>query len=265
VVRANLNPDVPLHLRNNATAILGRAKLSDAQFIELTQELRKSGPLEIGKLVELFEKGTSESVGQALVAALKEARGIAGVHPDRLKQVLSKYPETVRDQAKEVLAALNEDAAKQAATIDQLLPKLTDGDVRRGQAIFNSTRAACSSCHAIGYLGGNLGPDLTRIGQVRTERDLLEAIVYPSASFVRSYEPFIVTTKNGDDFNGVLRKDAPDEIILGTGPGAEMHIARMDLAEMRPGKVSVMPQGLNEQLTQQEVADLLAFLKATRW
>jgi putative heme-binding domain-containing protein len=146
-----------------------------------------------------------------------------------------------------------------------LLPKLQKGDVRRGQAIFNSTRAACSGCHSIGYLGGNLGPDLTRIGQVRTERDLLEAIVYPSASFVRSFEPFIVVTKNGDDFSGVLRKDAADEVVLGTGPNVEVRIARNDIAEMRPGKTSVMPQGLNEQLSQQEMADLLAFLKSTRW
>jgi len=179
--------------------------------------------------------------------------------------VLAKYPENVREQAKDILASLNEDGAKQAAYIDSLLPKLKDGDVRRGQAIFNSTRAACSGCHAIGYLGGNLGPDLTKIGQVRTERDLLEAIVYPSASFVRSYEPFIVSTRGGDDFSGVLRKDAADEVILGTGPNADVRIARTDIEQMRPGKVSVMPQGLNEQLTQQELADLLAFLKATRW
>ena len=68
-----------------------------------------------------------------------------------------------------------------------------------------------------------------------------------------------------DDFSGVLRKDAADEVILSTGPNADVRIARSDISEMRPGKVSVMPQGLNEQLTQQELADLLAFLKATRW
>ena len=137
--------------------------------------------------------------------------------------------------------------------------------MRRGQAIFNSARASCSGCHAIGYLGGNLGPDLTRIGQVRTERDLLESIVYPSASFVRSYEPYIVATKSGDDFSGVLRKDAADEVGARHRSKCRRAVARNDIAEIRPGKVSVMPQGLNEQLTDQELVDLLAFLKATRW
>ena len=153
----------------------------------------------------------------------------------------------------------------QSARLEELLPKLQAGDVRRGQAIFNSTKAACSSCHAIGYLGGDLGPDLTRIGQVRTERDLLEGILFPSASFVRSYEPVIVTTRDGEEYSGVLRKDAADEVILATGPGAQVRVARSDITASRSGKVSVMPQGLDQQLTLQELADLLSFLKATRW
>jgi putative heme-binding domain-containing protein len=117
----------------------------------------------------------------------------------------------------------------------------------------------------MGYLGGTLGPDLTRIGQVRTERDLLESVLYPSASFVRSYEPVIVSTKGGEEYSGVLRKDATDEVVLGTGPDVEVRVARSDIAEMRPGTVSVMPQGLDQQITKQEMADLIAFLKATRW
>jgi putative heme-binding domain-containing protein len=117
----------------------------------------------------------------------------------------------------------------------------------------------------MGYLGGKLGPDLTSIGQARTERDLLESIVFPSASFVRSYEPVIVVTKSGDEHSGVIRRDGADELVLGTGPNLEVRLSRADIAEMRPGTVSVMPQGLDEQLTRQELADLVAFLKNTRW
>jgi len=131
--------------------------------------------------------------------------------------------------------------------------------------VFNGAKAACASCHAIGYLGGNIGPDLTNIGTVRTERDLLEAILYPSVSFVRSYEPIIVATKSGDEYSGVLRKDGTDEIVLATGVNVEVSIARQDIAELRPGNVSVMPQGLDVQLSRQEMADLLAFLKNTKW
>jgi putative heme-binding domain-containing protein len=117
----------------------------------------------------------------------------------------------------------------------------------------------------VGYRGGHLGPDLTSVGTIRTERDLLESIVYPSASFVRSYEPIFVLTKDGDDYTGVLRKDAAEELILATGPETEVHLRRSDIAEMRPGTVSLMPQGLETTFTKQELADLVAFLKNTKW
>jgi putative heme-binding domain-containing protein len=82
---------------------------------------------------------------------------------------------------------------------------------------------------------------------------------------VRSYEPFIVQTKDDEEHSGVLRKDAAEEIVLGTGPDTEVRITRADIVEMRPGAVSVMPAGLDQQLTKQELADLIAFLKNTKW
>ena len=131
--------------------------------------------------------------------------------------------------------------------------------MRRGQAVFNGTKAACSSCHAIGYLGGKVGPDLTQIGKIRTERDLLESIVFPSASFVRSYEPVQVTTKSGKMYNGLVRQDTSDEIVLATGVNQEARIARDDIEEIQPSKVSVMPAGLDQQLTVRELAEKLRF------
>jgi putative heme-binding domain-containing protein len=137
---------------------------------------------------------------------------------ETLKPRLAKFGAPVRKQAEELYAPLDVDAAKQKARLDELLAGLKGGDVRRGQAVFNSPKAACSSCHAIGYLGGRVGPDLTHIGTIRGERDVPESIVFPSASFVRSYEPVLVTTKSGRTYNGLVRKDAPEEVVLATGP-----------------------------------------------
>jgi putative heme-binding domain-containing protein len=74
-----------------------------------------------------------------------------------------------------------------------------------------------------------------------------------------------VRTKSDEQVNGLVRKESADEIILATGPNTEVRIARSDILEMRPGTVSIMPAGLDEQLSRQELADLLAFLKATKW
>lgn len=264
-VRAHVQPGEPVLTRGAAANVLAKAKLNSEQLASLTDSIKTAGPLEVPKLLGAFEKCSDEKLGVRLVASLKKSSGLSGLRPETLKPRMTNFPEVVRRQADALAETLNADAAKQKAHLEELSSALKNGDIRRGQTIFNSQKAACSSCHTIGYLGGKVGPDLTRIGQVRTERDLLEAIVYPSASFVRSYEPMIVVTKSGDQHNGVLRKDAPDEVVLATGPDAEVRVARADIAEMRPGSVSVMPSGLDEQLSRPELADLLAFLKATRW
>jgi len=261
---ANLKSDRPLPQRNTAATLLGKASLNESQLIELCGRIDEAGPLELSRFLTAYQGNASEVVGTKLVGALKSSKALTSIPADSLKPVLAKFPASVQTQGAELLATLNVDAAKQKDHLDQLLGGLTDGDIRRGQGIFNSPKAACSTCHAIGYLGGNVGPDLTRIGQVRTERDLLESIVYPSASFVRSYEPMVVVAKSGDVSSGVLRKDSPDEVVLVTGPNAEFRISRSEIAEMRPGTVSVMPAGLDEQLSRQELADLVAFLKANR-
>src|SRR5439155_20155569 len=198
------------------------------------------------------------------IDALRASPGRSAVRLETLKPRLAKFDAALQKQAEELCAANNPDTAKQKAQLEELLTWLEAGDVRRGQAVFQSTKAACSSCHAIGYLGGKVGPDLTHIGKIRSQRDLLEAIVIPSASFVRSYEPWLVATKNGKIYNGVLRKDAPEEVLLATGATEEVRIARTDIEEMQPSKVSLMPSGLDQQLTPQELADLVAFLKACK-
>src|SRR5262249_13186899 len=131
-------------------------------------------------------------------------------------------------------------------------------------AVFNSSKAACVSCHAIGYLGGKIGPDLTRIGRLRGDRDLLEAIVYPSASLVRSYEPVQITTRRGIVHNGLIRQETTEALVLTKSATEEVRINRSDIEEMVPSKVSIMPAGMDKLLSTQELADLVAFLKACK-
>jgi len=264
-LRASVKTTEPIEVRSAAVTCLTKAKLGKAQLTQLAQDLREAGPLELTRLLSAFEHTSDESIGIALITALTEAKASSSLRADMVKTLTSKYPEGVQEKAGELLKSLNADAASQNARIEQLLGELKNGDVRRGQLVFNSQKTACASCHAIGYLGGHVGPDLTSIGQVRTERDLLESIVYPSASFVRSYEPFIVNTATDETYNGVLKRDAPDEIVLATGPNAEIRIARSAVRDFRPGTVSVMPAGLTEQISKQDLADLLCFLKATKW
>ncbi len=254
-------------LRATAADVLSRAKLDGMQLAALTEDLKSAGPLELNRLLTAFDGGGDDALGQKLVAALRGAKGAKALNSGQLRAHLAKFPEATRQAGESFLASLDASAPKQAAHLDALLAdiaKLT-GDVRRGQSLFNGPKAACSTCHRIGYVGGNVGPELTKIGEVRSERDLLESVVYPSASFVRNFEPTTVSLKDGEQVNGIIKHETPDELTLVTGPGPEVHLRRSDIAETRPGTLSVMPGGFDEQLTRQELADLLFFVKTVRW
>jgi putative heme-binding domain-containing protein len=165
-------------------------------------------------------------------------------------------------QAEPIYARLAVGVDEQRSRLEDILSSLPEGDIRRGQAVFNGTKGACATCHAIGYLGGTIGPDLTRIGRVREKRDLVESIVFPSASFVRSYESLSVATADGKLHNGLVQRESPDEVILVLAADQIVRIGRDQIEDMVPGTVSIMPAGLDQQLTLQELADLVEFLEA---
>ena len=261
---AQLDGERAASSRAAAVEVLSKARLSAEQLGSLSTKLASVGPLEVDRLLAAFEQSTDADVGLKLVAALGNPIVLASLRVETLKPRLAKYPAAVQAEAEKLYARLSAEMAGQRAKLDELAESLPPGDLRRGQAIFNSTKAACATCHAIGYLGGRLGPDLTRIGQVRTARDLLESIVLPSASFVRSYESVAVVTADGLTYNGLLRKDVADEVVLVKSPTEEIRIPRENIEEMRPGAVSIMPQGLDQQLTPQELADLVAFLQGCK-
>jgi len=265
VIRSGLDPGQPVAARATAAAIVEKARLDPAALVTLATSLRSATPIELPRLLRAFANGGDERVGLAMVAALRDSKSRSSIRADVLKPILAKYPPSVQRAGDELLASVTADVAEEVRRIDTLLATLPAGQIARGQAVFNSAKVACSSCHAIGYIGGRIGPDLTRIGEVRTERDLLEAIVFPSASFARGYEPVVIRTRDGEVRTGVLRNnDLPDEVVLGS-EREDIRIPRADIVEMQPGTVSLMPPGLADQLTAQELADLLAFLKATRW
>jgi putative heme-binding domain-containing protein len=261
LLRAGLEPSQPASIRSAAARAVEKARLEGAQLMMLAASLQTAGPLELPRLLRAFGRGGDEQAGLAMIAAVRQSKGRSSLRAEILRPLLLKYPASVQLEGEKLLASISLDSAAEIRRLEELMPAVQGGDPGRGQVVFNSPKAACSSCHAIGYMGGRIGPDLTRIGQVRSERDLLEAIVFPSAGFARGYEPVVIQMRSGEVRAGLLRSDLADEVVLASGERDEIRIPRRDIVEVQPGTVSLMPQGLDEQLTRQELADLLAFLK----
>jgi putative membrane-bound dehydrogenase-like protein len=257
----SIDREQPANLRTAAADVLSKAKLSPAQLAELADRLPRAGLLELDRLLSAFAQSADDTAGMKLIAALEAPELRGAVTVDAIKQRLAKYSPSVQAEAQKLYATINADYEQQSSRLEETLHGLPPGDIRRGQAIFNSTRVSCRNCHTIGYVGGKIGPDLTRIGQIRQPRDLVESILFPSASFVRSYEPVLVRTSEGQLFSGNVKKDAPDEIVLTLAADKEVRIPRGDVEELLPGKVSIMPAGLDKQLSLQELADLVEFLR----
>jgi putative membrane-bound dehydrogenase-like protein len=256
--------DRPADERGLAASALSTAVLTSEQLQALAAELPKCAPLELDRLLMPFAQSTDAEVGQKLLAALREP-ALRGVLPvDAIRQRLTKYPPVVQTEAERLYAELDAELATQRSRLEATLAGLPAGDIRRGQEVFNSTKTSCRACHTIGYVGGKIGPDLTRIGQIRQPRDLVEAILFPSASFVRSYEPLAVRTLEGQVHSGIVKSDTPAEIVLTLAADKEVRIGREEIEAALPGKVSIMPAGLDKQLSLQELADLVEFLKNCR-
>lgn len=263
-LQARCDPEQPTEQRTAAADVLGRSKLTRPQSIALLATIRQAGPLEIGRLLVAFDNLTDDDLALALIDALGESPAFVALRVDQILPRFAKLSPEVRAKADALGKRLNADLETQRAKLEDLLGQIGSGDVRRGQEVFHGPKAACITCHQMGYVGGKVGPDLTSIGKVRTDRDLLEAIVFPSASFVRSYEPLTVATRDGRVLNGIVRRDTAEELVLATSATDEVRIPRDEVEEARPGTVSVMPAGLDQQLSTQELADLVAFLKASK-
>jgi len=258
----SLAPENPVARRAAAADAIANSKLSRDQLGRLALQIRNASPLEVNRLLKAFEQSPDEAIGRKLVASLRDSSVRSSIRFDLLRASLAKYSDVVRKQVDELESLVNVDAAAQRKRIDDLLPRVTKGDVRRGHEVFYSSKATCSSCHRLGNAGGTTGPDLSHVGKTRTERDLLESILFPSLSFVRSYEPVQITTADGKTINGVVHEETAKEYVVATGPDQQVRIARDEVEQMLPSTVSIMPAGLDKQLTDEQVADLVAFLKS---
>ena len=154
--------------------------------------------------------------------------------------------------------------AAQQEKLKLLVSTVGGGDPEAGRRVFFGKKVACFACHRAGNEGALVGPDLTKIGQVRTAQDLLESVVFPSATFARGFQPYTIATINGKVHSGVISRETPTAIFLMTVQRTEQRVLRDEVDEMAPSKTSIMPKGLDQTLTDRELNDLIAYLQALK-
>lgn len=123
-------------------------------------------------------------------------------------------------------------------------------------ALFAKT---CGQCHQLYGVGGKVGPDIT--GSNRADLDyLLHNILDPNAEIPNDYRTWNLDTKDDRSISGVLLRQDAQGVTLAT-PGETLTVARTDIRSLRQSELSMMPEGLLQALANDEVRDLVAYLR----
>jgi len=131
-----------------------------------------------------------------------------------------------------------------------------------GKAAFND--AQCVLCHRFGNEGGSVGPELTAASSKYSRRDILESIIEPSKVISEQFQNYTIVKKDGDAETGRIVDETEQKIVVQPGPLSpdRIEIQKSDIAERRPSALSPMPDSLADQLTKEEILDLLAYIES---
>jgi len=180
------------------------------------------------------------------------------LEPQRLEQLRRHANADIRQRARHLLAGqAAPERQKVVAAYREALELQTD--TVRGKAIFKKN---CSICHRLDNEGFEVGPDLLAVLRNKSAEQLLNDILDPSREVDSRYLNYQVTTKKGQVFSGLIAADTASSVTLRRGEKAEDTILRDQIEEIQATGKSLMPEGLEAQLSKQDVADLIAYLQA---
>lgn len=257
-----LSPKNDPPIRQEASRLLTQAKLSEPQLVSFAgNQVANADVFLLPDLINAYKGAKSETAGKALITALEKSKDrLDNLSVADMQKLFETYPQTVQTASESLINILKEKQASRLEELEKLQAQLNRGDVANGRTIYFS-KGTCLGCHAVGGKGGDFGPDLSNIGEIRSRHDILEAIMYPGASFAREYETSKIVTRSSS-YLGIIKEQLPDVIIITTGPGSIVRVPRNEIVSIEPDNVSMMPPGLLKPLNIQEISDLMAFLES---
>ena len=252
--------DKPLEIRQKAALALAAL------------DLNKAAPLAVAVLVATPDENDALELWRALLnvkgaaTALARALPASGFPAPAAKAGLRVAREGGRNEPELVLALTHsaglEDAelALTPAEIQQIVASVTtQGDPARGEKVFRRPELGCVSCHAIGGVGGKVGPDLTSIGASAPVDYLVESIFYPNRKIKEGYHAVVLETQDGEELSGILVRENNEQLVIRDVANKEVSVPKTRVKSRAMGG-SLMPSGLIDNLSSQERFDLFRFL-----
>jgi putative membrane-bound dehydrogenase-like protein len=194
-----------------------------------------------------------------LLNAIEQKKVLSNqLEPLRVEQLRKHANVKIRERARRLLAG--EAAPERQKIVAAYRPVLElKAEAVRGKVVFQKN---CAVCHRLENEGFEVGPDLLSALRNKSGEQLLNDILDPSREVDPRYLNYQITTKKGQVFSGLIAADTAASVTLRRGEKAEDTILREQIEEIQATGKSLMPEGLETQLSKQDLADLIAYLQA---
>jgi putative heme-binding domain-containing protein len=241
----------PLSVQVAALAALDR--LNDPRSTsELLKRFPKFPPrLQAETIATLIKR--RESKLELLAAIKRKELTQSNLSAMQVNQLLADADSSVRDSARQILSP----PAKRSTVVESFRPAFDlPGDATRGHLLYQQR---CISCHRTPAEGNLVGPDLVTVRNSGKEK-LLTNILDPNREVAPNYLAYSIETHDGQSLLGIITTDTPTYLTLRQAYAKDITIPRSNIKRMTSQHISLMPDGLEKDLKQQDVADLLEFL-----
>lgn len=187
------------------------------------------------------------------------------IKPSELDRVhstrLLSHPDTTLRQTAARLFADAIPADRQQVLADYQIALSMPADTLRGRAVFQKN---CATCHRIGDVGVNVAPDISD-SRTKQPSQLLADILQPNRAIDNNYVNYVVVTEDGQSLSGIVAAETATSVTFRQPENKTVTLLRTDIAEMRSTGQSLMPEGLEKNISPAEMADLLSFIKNWRY
>jgi putative heme-binding domain-containing protein len=180
-----------------------------------------------------------------------------GEVPAHLREAFLQHRDlALRERARQLLVS-SASADRQAVIARYVTTLPARGDVARGAAL---VRQHCLACHAVQGVGQRVGPDLAAVGS-RNRDLLLIDILDPGRNVTPDFASYVAVTRQGRVFAGLIAAETADSITIRRERGEQDTLLRGELEELRATGKSIMPEGFEEKISPEQLADILEFLR----
>jgi putative membrane-bound dehydrogenase-like protein len=236
------------------------ARLSDAGIGEmLLKDFRTNSPAVRRAILDCLLANTLRT--KTLLEAIAANKlAVNELSPAQVKRLTEHRDQGVQQLAKELLAAAIP-ADRQEVLKDYQSVLALKADAQAGRAVFIKN---CAACHKIGSDGVNVAPDIAD-SRTREPSALLTDILDPNRAIDNNYFSFTVLTTDGQTLTGIIETETETSITLKQQEAKTISILRSEIEDLKSDGVSLMPVGLEKNITKQQMADLISFIKNWRY